>query len=388
MTSFNSEEHEAIRDSVRKFITRECPEVEVARWDSDDFISRDVLTKLGELGVCGLTIDEEYGGLGKRVVDYIMVLEELSRCSTAISGIYQMAAGYAGLNISALGTDEQKAMFLPKVAVGKICFALGLSEPDVGADLATVTTRADRNGDTLLINGNKRWCSGANVADYIYTLVRTGPAEDRRRNLSFVLIPVDTKGITMTETATMGGRGCATNDVNFDNVEVPVTNIVGGEDAWNQGWKQLAGPSLEVEKLGPAAISLGIAEAAVDEAWQYSQERRQFGVPICAHQAVRHVLADSRTKLLTMRLMLNNAAQLVEEGKDSAVATSMAKLYICETAKDVVLACQQHVMGAYGYAEGFSMERYVRDILGPTIYGGSSAIQRNNLANLLKLPRG
>ena len=275
---------------------------------------------------------------------------------------------------------------LPLVAQGKVLFALGLSEPNVGADLAAVETRAERRGDRIILNGAKRWCSGAESVDYINALVRSGPPEERRRNLSFVIIPTNAPGITITATETMGMRGIPTNDVIFDNVELAVDDVMGGEAGWNEGWSQLAGPTLEFEKLSPSAMAMGLGEAMAEEAWEYSQERRQFGIRICGHQAVRHKLADIRTRLQACRLMLEHSAGLVHRGEPSAVQTSMTKLYISETIRDIAIDCQS-VMGAYGYAHGFNMERYVRDALVLPIFGGSSDIQRGNVANLLRLPR-
>lgn len=382
-----SEDITALRDTLRRFIAKECPPEAIAKWDRDDLIPRAMVEKLAELGICGMCVPEEYGGLGRQVVGMVAVIEELSRCSVALSGIYAMCANYAGLNISESGTEEQKQRLLPGVLEGKVIFAYGLSEPDIGADLANVKTRAERHGDTVVVNGFKRWTSGADIADYIYTLVRSGPQEAYRENLSFVLIPTNARGVTVTRLAGMGARGSALTDVALDNVEVPVENIIGGDAYWNKAWNLLAGPALEVEKLGPSAIALGIAEAALSEAWEYSQQRVQGGKHICGHQAVRHVLSDCQTNLQACRLMMNHAAWLVETKQSSAVATSMAKLFVTERAKEIVLNCQQYVMGAYGYAHGFNMERYVRDVLAPVIYGGSSAVQRNNIANLMKLPR-
>ena len=185
----------------------------------------------------------------------------------------------------------------------------------------------------------------------------------------------------------MGARGTATHDVNFDDVELSIDDIMGGEAGWNQGWSMLGGPSLEVEKLVTPAIAVGVARAAVEEAWAYAQVRKQGGKHIAGHQAVRHVLAQVQTDLLACQLMLQHSTNLVQSGVPSAVETSMAKLYISEAAKNIVLSCQQYVMGAYGYAHGFNMERYVRDVLVFPIFGGSTFIQRNNVANLMKLPR-
>jgi alkylation response protein AidB-like acyl-CoA dehydrogenase len=216
--------------------------------------------------------------------------------------------------------------------------------------------------------------------------VRTGPPEDRRQNLSFVLVPVTAEGVEISLIETMGDRGTPICDVTFTDVEITMADVVGGEAGWNAGWGLLAGPALEVEKLGMPAMGLGIASAAVDLAWRYSQERHQFGQPICTFQAVRHVLADVQTKLLACRLMIEHAAALVEAGAPSAVETSMTKLYVGETVREIVLACQE-VLGAYGYAKGMPMERYVRDVLIMPIAGGSSAIQRNNIPTLMGLPR-
>lgn len=381
------EEIAALRSTLRRFVSRECPAEVVAKWDREDYIPREMVSKLAELGVCGLCVPEEYGGMGRQVVAMVVVMEELARCCSGLASLYCMNAAYGGLNISAAGTEEQKRRFLPGLLEGKLLFAYGLSEPDIGADLGSVKTRAERRGDSVVVNGSKRWTSGADVVDYIYALVRSGAPEARHKNLSFILIPTRANGVILNRLSGMGNNGTALHDVTLQNVEVPFDHVIGGEGGWNNGWSILAGPSLEVEKLAPSAVALGIAEAALAEAWDYSQERVQGGKHICGHQAVRHVLADGQTKLQSCRLMLNYAAWLVETEQPSAIATCMAKLFIAETAKEIVLNCQQHVMGAYGYAHGFTMERRVRDVLGVPIYGGSTAIQRNNIANLMRLPR-
>ena len=386
MQASDNEDSAALRDLLRRFIEREATPEMAERWDREDLIPRDMLLKLAETGVCGLTVPEQFGGMGRDVMSTVITIVELAKRSTALAGLYIMNACYGSLNVASEGTDEQKQRFLPGLATGRTLFAYGLSEPDVGADLASVRTRAERNGDTLVINGVKRWCSGANFADYILMLVRSGDAEARYRNLSMVLVPTDAPGITVEVVEAMGVRGIPTNDVLFDNVEVPMANVLGGEAKWNEGWSLLAGPALEIEKLETPALALGVAEAAVAEAWEYSQQRRQFGAPICTIQSIRHMLSDVQTRLQACRLMLMSAASKVHAGLPSAVDTSMAKLFVSDTAREIVLTCQQ-VLGAYGYAKGFAMERYVRDVLVMPIWGGSSAIQKNNIANLMRLPR-
>ncbi|MEO6717699.1 MAG: acyl-CoA dehydrogenase family protein [Novosphingobium sp.] len=381
-----NEDVAALRALLQRFIQREATPEMAERWDREDHIERKMLLKLAGLGVCGLTVPEEFGGMGRRVIDTVVTIVELARRSTALAGLYIMNACYGSLNIAQEGTPEQKQRFLPGLAAGEIVFAYGLSEPDVGADLASVTTRAERRGDSVAINGQKRWCSGANFADYILMLVRSGEPQARYKNLSMVLVPTDAPGLTLQPVGAMGVRGIPVNDVVLEDVEVPFANVLGGEAFWNEGWSLLAGPALEIEKLETPALALGVAEAAVAEAWEYSQQRKQFGAPICTIQSIRHMLSDVQTKLQACRLMLMSAAWKVDQGLPSAVDTSMAKLFVSDTARDVVLTCQQ-VLGAYGYAQGFAMERYVRDVLVMPIWGGSSAIQKNNIANLMRLPR-
>ena len=174
-----SEEISSLRDTLRKFVAKECTSDVVRKWDQDDHIPRDMMDKLADLGLCGLCVPEEYGGLGRQVVAMTVTLEELARGSAGLAALYNMNASYGGLNISESGTEEQKKRLLPGLLEGKILFAYGLSEPDVGGDLGSVKTRAERKGDKVIINGAKRWTTGAAMADYIYALVRSGPAEAR-----------------------------------------------------------------------------------------------------------------------------------------------------------------------------------------------------------------
>lgn len=381
-----SEETEALRDLVVRFLEREVPPELAAKWDREDHIPREMIKRLAELGLTSLTVPEEYGGMGRDVIGIVTAIYLLAKRSPALAGLLIMNACYGSLNIAESGTQEQKERFLPGLCAGEILFAYGLSEPDVGADLASVQTRAEIRGGQVVINGYKRWCSGAVFSDYIFMLVRSGDPDARYRNLSVVLVPPGRPGITLEQIGTLGVHGIPTNDVILEDVAVPLDNIVGGEAMWNRGWELMAGPGLEVEKLETPALALGVAEAALDEAWQYAQERKQFGKAICAQQSIRHVLAEAQTKLQACRLMLQSAAWKVQQGLPSAVDTSMAKLFISDTAVEIVLECQK-VLGAYGYAHGFAMERYVRDVLVMPIWGGSSAIQKNNIANFLRLPK-
>jgi len=383
----SNEERAMIAESVEKMLDAIAPPEAVARWDHEDRLPRELVLAMAEAGLCGIAIPAEYGGLGLGFRETLSVIQQIARRSSGLASLYISSVSYAGGNLLHLGSAEQKAAMLPKVVSGELIFALGLSEPNVGADLASVETRAELDGDEIVINGAKRWCTGADYSDYVYALVRSGPAEDRRRNLSFVIIPTNAPGVSMTKVETMGMRGPSTNDVIFENVRVGRDGVMGGFAMWNRAWEQLAGPTLEIEKLQPIAMAVGLAEAAVEEAWTYAQEREQFGVKICAHQAVRHTLAEVQTSLQACRLMLAHGIDLIDRDEPSAVQTSMAKLFVADTVVDLVIKCQR-ILGAYGYAEGFAMERLVRDVLVLPIFGGSSAIQKGNIANLMRLPRG
>lgn len=373
-----------LRASVSRFVEAEMPREKAREWDRGNIYPREVMRKLADMGLMGLTVDERYGGAGIDIYATMAVIEELAKRSVAVACPYIMAVCYAGMNLGERGSEAQKQALLPKVASGNLLFAYGLSEPNVGGDLASVETVARREGDEVVINGAKRWCTGAHIADYIFCLLRSGPKEARYKNLSIVLVPPTLPGITITPLGHLGIRGVETKDVTFDDVRVSESNILGGKEMWNRGWEQLAGRALEVEKLELSACALGLAEAAVADAWAYAEERVQFGRAIADHQAIRHMLVDARTKVRAMRMMLYSAAWLADQGRPCSVETSMAKLFCCEGAAEVTQICQR-VTGAYGLSDAMDMERYVRDAVSLPIVGGSSNMQKNNIANRLKL---
>ncbi len=379
-----SADHQLLRESVKRFVERHMPRELARKWDGQNIFPRDVYDALAGMGVMGLTVPEAYGGQGVDIIGTMIVIEELARRSSAVACPYIMTACYAGMNLVESGSEEQKRELLPRVAAGKLLFAYGLSEPNVGGDLAMVETVARREGNRILLTGTKRWCTGAHVADYVFCLARTGPKEDRYRNLTIFLVPPRSRGVTITPLDHLGIRGVETNDAHFDEVELGDDAILGGPAMWNQGWRQLAGRALEVEKLELSAVALGLAEAACADAIAYAETRVQFGKAIGTHQAIRHAIAEAKTKTLAMRLMLYNAANLVQERKPSALESSMAKLFCCEGASEVVLQCQR-IMGAYGLSDLMDMERYVRDAISLPIVGGSSNMQKNNIANRLKI---
>jgi len=383
--NFDEPEHvRMLRETTRRFVEAEMPRAKAREWDRGNIYPAEVIAKLGAMGMMGLTVEERYGGAGIDIYATMAVIEEIAKRSVAVACPYIMAVCYAGMNLGESASEEQKQELLPKVATGNLLFAYGLSEPNVGGDLAMVETTARREGDDLIINGTKRWCTGAHIADYIFCLLRTGPKDEKYRNLSIVLVPPSLPGITITPLGHLGIRGVETKDVTFQDVRVPVSNILGGEAMWNRGWSQLAGRALEVEKLELSACALGLAEAALADAWKYAEERVQFGRAIAEHQAIRHTLAEAQTKVRAMRLMLYSAAWLADQGRPCSVETSMAKLFCCEGAAEVTQMCLR-VTGAYGLSDQMDMERYMRDAVSLPIVGGSSSMQKNNIANRLKL---
>ncbi len=380
-----SEQTRMLRATLRRFLDQELPREKARQLDREASFDRASFSRLCELGVTGLTIPEAYGGAGVDIVSAIVVIDELARRGTSLAGPYIHCAFYGGMNLVESGSEAQKRAYLPRLARGELLFAYGLSEPDVGGDLASATVTATRDGDSLVINGTKRWVTGARIADVLYTLVRSGPPDDRYQNLSLVLVPTSTPGLGIVDIDHLGLRYAATTDVSFEDVRVPFDNVVGGPAGWNRGWPMLVGRGLDVERLEITAIALSIASAAMDDAWRYAGEREQFGRKISGHQAVRHALVEARTTLAACRHMLNHAAWLAGAGRDCSVESSMAKLFVADHAVEIVLTCQR-VMGAYGCARDYDMERYVRDIVCLPIVGGSSNMQKNNLANRLGLP--
>lgn len=373
-----------IRRQLQRFVAEKMPREKRREWDKAHTWDRDLWKEFAAMGLIGLTIPEEYGGMGEDIYAAAAVIDELCQGGTSMAGPFIHAAFYGGLNITENGSDAQKAEMLPKIAAGEMFLCYGLSEPNVGGDLPSVETRVVRDGDEIVINGAKRWCTGADWSDYIYCLCRSGEVGERHGNLTFVLVPTKAAGVTMQPIEHSNLRYTDSMDVYLDDVRLPASAIVGGPDKWNKGWAALAGRALDVEKIEITSVAYGCARAALDEAWQYAKDREQFGKPISKHQAIAHKLVSARTKLQACRHMLYHAAWLAGEGEPCSVETGMAKLYVADTGLEIGLAAQQ-VIGAYGLSDAYDIERNVRDLLGMPIVGGSSDMQKNNLAKLLRL---
>ena len=237
-----NENTEALRDLLRRFLDKEVPPQMAARWDQEDHIPREMLDRLAELGLCGLTVPEEYGGMGRDVRGMVTTIQELARRSVVLAGRVH--------HERLLRQPQHRRGPVPRSRSGSFCRifarARSCSPTDFPSRMwvqicASVTTRAERRGDRVIINGYKRWCSGAGFADYIYMLVRSGEPKARYKNLSLILVPPRTPGITLHHIGTLGVRGIPTNDVILEDVEIPFANVIGGEASWNRGWSLLAG---------------------------------------------------------------------------------------------------------------------------------------------------
>jgi isovaleryl-CoA dehydrogenase len=366
--------------AIRDFCKRECGTSEQREKLTSGYTelhNQDIYKQMADLGWLGLTIPEEHGGSGGGWIDACLFMEETSRGMAPIGG-YGTTLIVAGA-VKRFGTTEQKDRILGNIAKGSV-ESIAMTEPESGSDVGSLSTRAERSNGGFVINGQKVFISNARNSDHVLTVCRTTKGESKHEGLSMIFVPVGTEGMTMEPIDTMGGR--ETNTVYYNDVEVPAENVLGQVD---QGWTQLMA-GLNVERLILAAIQLGIAERAFDDALAYAKERKQFGRPIGTFQALQHRFADLATELEAAKLMTYWVASMVDEDEDRMLPkeASMVKLYVTELCKRVTLEGMQ-MMGGYGYSSEYDMERLVRQSLVSTIYGGTSEIQRGIIAKTLGL---
>ncbi|MGX6448051.1 acyl-CoA dehydrogenase family protein [Patulibacter sp. S7RM1-6] len=339
----------------------------------------DLLAELGELGWLGVSLPEPYGGGGMGMVEECLFLERTTYGRLPITGYSTSLT--AGQSYMRWASEEQKLETLGGVCRGRL-EAISISEPEAGSDVAGARCRARREGDEYVIDGQKTWCSIAHVADHVLVLVRTGG--DRHQGLSLLQVPTDHPGLEIRAIETMEAR--TVNDLFFTDCRVPASALVGRE---GEAWAQLM-PGLAVERLIIAAMSVGQAQRALDDLLEYVRERRQFGRAIGTFQAVRHRIADLATEVECARLLTYDVAQHVDQHDHLRLPrsvnrqASMAKLKATEVAKHAALEGMQ-LMGGYGYAKEYDMERHVRVSLAPPIYGGANEIQREIIGKSLGL---
>ncbi len=367
-----SEEQRMWQNAVHEFVAREVQPRAAHVSESGEF-NWEAVQKMGPLGLLGLNVPEQFGGAGVDAVSAAIALEELGwGCgSTALAIAAHNGLGCAP--IAMFGSQEQQERFLPPVATGAgRLAALALTEPGAGSDLkGGVRTRAALEGDHWVLNGSKMWCTNASLADFIVTLARTG-AERGTRALSLIVVPVDTPGLHIgPPEKKMGLHGSPTHPVTYEQVRVPAANLLGEA---GEGLRQTL-TILDGGRISIGALSVGLAQAALEAALQYAKEREAFGGPISRQQALRWMLADAATHIQTARLMVYYAAWLKEEHRDYTEAAAMAKLFATEMAEQVCRDAIQ-IHGGYGYSREFPVERLYRDARLMTIGEGTSEIQR------------
>jgi isovaleryl-CoA dehydrogenase len=376
--SLSDEQVEFVR-AVRDFCARECSRQRLERLTNgfEDLHSEEIARRMAELGWYGLPIPEEYGGPGGTFFDAIVFLEETSRGEAPI-GAYAVTLIVVGA-LSRFGSEQQKQELFGRVAAGG-ALAIAMSEPEAGSDVGALKTRAHREGGEWVLNGSKMWCSYAHKASQLLIVCRTGEWESKHEGLSMILVPRDADGLTITPIKTLGGE--ETSELHLEDCRVPGDALLGGE---GDGWSQLMA-GLNNERVILSATALGLAQRAFDEALAYAKERRQFGRPIGSFQAIQHKLAELATDLAQARLLVRFVARLTDEDPMRMLPreASMVKLATTELAKRCALEGMQ-IMGGYGYAKEYPMERYLRSAVVTTVYGGTSEIQKNIIARTLGL---
>jgi alkylation response protein AidB-like acyl-CoA dehydrogenase len=380
-----TDEQKAITEMVRQFVDNEILPV-AEEFDHEDKFPEAIVEQMKELGLFGVTIPEEYGGMGLDLTTYAMIVEELSRGWISISGVVNTHFIGSYLLIK-FGTDEQKDHFLPKMATGETRAAFSLSEPEVGSDvqgIKSVATRAD-DGQWEL-NGQKMWVTNGLLSGVVFVLMKTDRNADPPYRGMTCFITEKEPGASENsgefagldippKIKKMGYKGVESTELVYNGYRCPPERILGGEDAGlGQGFRQMM-DALEVGRVNVAARGVGIAQRALELALRYSQERKTFGRPIAQHQAIQFKLADMATKVEAARLLTMKAARLKDAGERSDLEAGMAKLFASETGKEVVEEAFR-IHGGYGYSKEYEVERLYRDAPLLLIGEGTSEIQR------------
>ncbi len=370
-------EEEVFVRTVRKFVESELEPIS-RQVEEEDRIPEDVIRKMRELGLFGLSVPEEYGGYGFSVTGQCAVMEELGRTNACFRTIVSTNNGIGVTGIVAAGTEEQKRRYLPKIASGEYIAAFALTEPGAGSDAAGIKTTAVRKGDVYVLNGSKQFITNADVAA-VFNVIAVTDREKRHDGLSMFLVERGTPGFTVgPPDKKMGHRGSHTCELFFDDCEVPASNMIGQE---GQGFR-LAMEILDKGRLIIAASALGSAQRLLELMVEHARTRVAFGKTIGSFQAIQWMLADSAVEIYAMRNMIYDAAADLDEGKKVPQKVAMAKLYATEKACEIAdRAIQVH--GGMGYMKELPVERFYRDLRLTRIYEGTSEIQRMIIARHL-----
>ena len=368
----DSETLDQLLETVRRFV-RERLVPNEHRIADDDAVPADIVAEMRALGLFGLTIPAEYGGLGLTMAEEVRVAFELGQTSPAFRSMIGTNNGIGAQGIVIDGTEEQKRAYLPRLARGEIIGAFALTEPDVGSDAASLRMSARRDGDHYILNGTKRFITNAPEAGLFTVMARTNPEEKGAGGISAFLVEAGTPGLSLGKAARkMGQRGSHVSDVIFEDCRVPARQLIGGKEG--QGFKT-AMKVLDRGRLHIAAVCVGVAERLVRDSLAYALERSQFGRPIADFQLIQAMLADSQTETYAARSMVLDAARQRDEGEPVTLEASCCKLFASEMVGRVADRAVQ-IHGGAGYIADYGIERFYRDVRLFRLYEGTSQIQQ------------
>jgi len=372
-----SEEQKLLQDTVRRFAQQELPVLARELEADDRSVDARWMKTYAEMGFFGINVPEEYGGQGMGHLEAVLVLEELAKISSAVAmPVFEGNFGPMAVLVH-FAPEALKRRLLPQVCAGKLLIAVSMSEPDAGTALTDLKTRARLQDDKVVINGTKRWCSGAGHAQGYLVYCRLSEAPGAA-GIGAVYVEKGTPGFSFGKREElMGFRGIETADMFFDNVELPADHVVLPAGSFG---KLMA--AFNLERCGNTTMSLGVASGALEHALGYVQERRQFGKQIVEFQAVQLKLAEMALKVEASRLLLYRAVANAGQGLPTVLESSMAKCFANEIVREVAGSAMQ-LMGGYGYSKQFDMERRLRDAWGWGIAGGTIDVQKVNIASAL-----
>jgi alkylation response protein AidB-like acyl-CoA dehydrogenase len=372
-----TEEQERLRDAARRFARTELTKIAADLELNNQPPSKDLIARFASMGFLGINISPDYGGLGLSNLDALIVLEQFAQVSSAVAfPIFESCVGPVR-TIEMFGCEALQQRVIPSVCRGEAIIAVAMSEPDAGSALTDLKTTAKTEGDLVVLNGTKRWCSGGGHADGYVVYCRMSD-EPGARGIGAVFVEKDRPGLSFGPNENlMGFRGIPSADLFLDEVKLPIENVIVPAG----GFKRLMG-AFDLERCGNATMALGQASSALEEVLSYVQERRQFGRPLVEFQAVQLKLADMAMKVEAARLLIHRAVANAEDGHPSILDSSLGKCFSNTIAREVTVDAMQ-LMGAYGYSKEFSIERRVRDAFGWGIAGGAIDIQKVNIAAAL-----
>jgi alkylation response protein AidB-like acyl-CoA dehydrogenase len=375
MDFYLTETQKQVKQLARDFAEKEIAPF-VRKYDEKGEFPFEIMKKLGEIGFLGITFPEEYGGSGLKYLDYVVIIEEISRVDPSIGLSVAAHNGLCTNHIYCFGDENQKRNYLPELCTGKKIGAWALTEPQAGSDAANLLTTAVKENSYYILNGNKVFTTHGSVGDVIVVMAVTDKTKGKNGISSFIVEKGYDGLIVGKKEDKLGMRASDTCSLIFDNCKVPVENLIGEE---GQGYKQ-AMEILASGRIGIAALSVGLAQGAFELSLKYSKERKAFGKYIAEFQAIQWKLADMATQIESARLLTYKAAYLKDQGKDYSLYASMAKYFASEVAVKCAIEAVQ-IYGGYGYIKEYPVEKFYRDAKLLTIGEGTSEIQKIIIAN-------